>query len=421
MMPNVASLPIAMLLTTCLTSSHALAGPEPARHFSPHAERFGRSSTKTIPGDSSTILYNNFGPGDSYNTSASWIVGGFDANNDQMIDGYQDVACSFTVTGSSDVYLEEIVVAPAICSGQNAMDISLFDDNNGEPGQLREFWQIANQLGPCGAANPSVQLFSTGTKLSLGETYWIVLSHPATTEATGIWSFNDQDDNGIVAFRHNNGGWFSGTNIRPAMRVVANTSAPCPVTTALRDIAVDEIDAFISARGTHDPEASERELIAWRKASLRDIRGFRDEVMGTSDCGQRLTELYYTHAGEVAAILSEQPNLKRRARSLLLLMLPEVSISRDSGHVAVSLDEFRTSMQLLDELELHASPELTDAVCEVRRHLTSLKREKNGEIQIVFTVPPQLQRASSLYVGAALCVLMLVAGVGVRRLQMRND
>jgi hypothetical protein len=81
------------------------------------------------------IIYNNFGPGDTYNQYIGHTVG------DPL--SYQDIGEPFTPTGNS-YRLDRMVLALSWIAGTNAVDVSLMTSVGDLPGSVLETWHVTN-------------------------------------------------------------------------------------------------------------------------------------------------------------------------------------------------------------------------------------------------------------------------------------
>ena len=78
------------------------------------------------------VIYNNFGPGDTYYLGNGWLVAGPDTGTSQS------VAMPFTPSGSYT--LDTATVAVGHINGTNSFDLALYDDASGLPGAALETW-----------------------------------------------------------------------------------------------------------------------------------------------------------------------------------------------------------------------------------------------------------------------------------------
>ena len=174
---------------------------------------------------SAEVLFDNFGPGDSYNTSSGMTLGA--SGNWQQGNGFLIVGGSY--------YLDSIEAAIGFVNGQNDVTLMLYDDAGGLPGTPLEHIQLVGQMGGFGQNNPPLVFdFSGATLLQEGAMYYAVASVPVGSWSA--WNFNNQGDVGPRAQRQGDGGtWNVIQDNRAAMRV--NGTIPGPGALALLALA----------------------------------------------------------------------------------------------------------------------------------------------------------------------------------------
>ncbi len=148
---------------------------------------------------SADVVFNNFGPGDTYTTGQGWTISdGAPINTDN------DQGDAFTVTGGNFL-LTSIEIALGYVTGTNRAFISLYNDDDGMPGAILETATVEN-MGPFGNQNdPEVALFTGTTALLEGEQYWVIAS--SDNNSWLAWNLNSIGDTGPHAFRANGGPW----------------------------------------------------------------------------------------------------------------------------------------------------------------------------------------------------------------------
>jgi hypothetical protein len=181
----------------------------------------------------STILFNNFGPGYSYDeVQARPITGPLSGQE------WWDVAAAFvpSVTGN----LESIAVAITYTSGTaNLVNLGLYNDAGGEPGTtVLESWTLTS-LAPAGTDNSPAWAMSTlQPLLSAGTRYWIVGSEPAGSDTVVGWCLNEAGTLGLTGSRNNQKAWgVDDINVVPAFQVNA-LDVPEPGTMALMGLGL---------------------------------------------------------------------------------------------------------------------------------------------------------------------------------------
>lgn len=161
-------------------------------------------------------IYNNFGPGNSFNNSQGWVVGASSGN-------VYGIAMNFTANATASVSSITVAINIPVASGLTAR---LYTDSGGLPGTLLESNVSATNV---------VGMFSiagSGTVLTNGSNYVLALTAVNPTESTG-WSFTSPAINLNGSFSVNSGAW-AGFNFQPgsAFRVEGNP-VPEPTTVLL--------------------------------------------------------------------------------------------------------------------------------------------------------------------------------------------
>jgi hypothetical protein len=179
----------------------------------------GRAKAETI--------FNNFGPGDTYQKNSSYVIGlaGGGTFTSSQGDG-------FRVTGGNYT-LNSLTLALCIVSGPNAVDVQFRADAGGVPGTILETFHFSN-LGQFGKLNPPVVGTSELHPLLLeGEEYWVTAS--AGDQTTAGWNLNSTGDFGDVAFSRDEGPFTVTQRPLAAMRIDA---VPEPTTITLLSIGI---------------------------------------------------------------------------------------------------------------------------------------------------------------------------------------
>ncbi len=161
----------------------------------------------------SNVIFNNFGPGDTY-----YINSGLTVSTGQPINSDVDSATAFAPAGG-DYILTKIELAVGLQAGPNELDVWLMSDDGGKPGGIIETFHFSGAMGPFGTFNPPLAADSV-LKPILGEgmQYWLVASVTGPDAWAG-WNFNSIGDNGTLAQRFNMGPWNVHTGRRPVCRI----------------------------------------------------------------------------------------------------------------------------------------------------------------------------------------------------------
>ena len=147
------------------------------------------------------LIFDNFGPGNDYQTHVGWTVSGSDAPLHQD----WEVAMSFTPQGA-DYRLEGIEAAinqayedEGNSMGAYELDLCLMTSQENQPREILESWRLIDAGGKrdLGVLNPPVKVSSTLKPiLSEGELYWVVVSGGKDTWAA--WNYNALGDQGTL-------------------------------------------------------------------------------------------------------------------------------------------------------------------------------------------------------------------------------
>jgi hypothetical protein len=181
-----------------------------------------------------SVIFSNFGPGDSYNTSSGNVVGdGFDG-------GFYSEGESFTpgqnaAFGSLRIALSEVFPG----SQGSSLTINLMADSGNAPGAILETWLTApGSLGLLGNNNSPLVLNSNlNLTLLSGTEYWITASLTGLGNAIA-WNWNSTGDLNAQAI-NDGSGWFSPSGLTPGAFQVdsAASTVPEPSTLALFGVA----------------------------------------------------------------------------------------------------------------------------------------------------------------------------------------
>jgi hypothetical protein len=146
---------------------------------------------------SADIVYDNFGPGDTY-SSISWVIGKHSSSQ------FQRMAMPFVVSGGLDFTLDSIHIQLGDWNtGPNQYLVSLLSDVNGMPGAVLETMPANNV--PSFGNGPATQVLSTiNPVLTAGNRYWV--SARAVDEALTRGSWYQAEENGRNAFQNESTG-----------------------------------------------------------------------------------------------------------------------------------------------------------------------------------------------------------------------
>lgn len=156
------------------------------------------------------IVFDNM-PGDVYQTNSGHVlsVGApVNADNDQG-EGFSPSA-----TGN----LTDVWLAVGIFQGLNELDVWLFDDAGGVPGNIMHTMHFSGEMGPFPGANPPLHWTGNGPLIEVGSQYWLIASATGP-DALAAWNFNSIGDVGPHVGRVDMGNWSPSDTTRGAFRI----------------------------------------------------------------------------------------------------------------------------------------------------------------------------------------------------------
>jgi hypothetical protein len=167
-----------------------------------------------IANAASTVLFNTFGTGDTYNIFSGYTIG-MPPNNWVIADQF--------VIGTPDPYfLDKIELAAGLATGTNKLDVWLMDDSSGKPGTIIETFNFVNMMGTFGNANPILSADSVlHPLLNIGTPYWFVVSAPAT-DTWAVWNDSSPIVIGTQAWYSGSNPWSSGISNLGAFRITGD-------------------------------------------------------------------------------------------------------------------------------------------------------------------------------------------------------
>jgi hypothetical protein len=166
------------------------------------------------------ILFTDFGPGDTYISSAGYSIGGASGAFGQL----NIMGATFTadLTGT----LTEIDVPFFNQGWPGIFNLALYaDDGTGKVGALLESFQ---NIGP---ATPAGGIFSVDSSLhpllTAGDAYWLIAT-PASSSTAVYWNENSIGSYGTIYTDSGGSVNYSTDSTLPAFRVIGATSVPEP-------------------------------------------------------------------------------------------------------------------------------------------------------------------------------------------------
>ncbi len=155
------------------------------------------AAVSMVSAQTGVVVFNSFGPGDSYVVDAGNLVSGPTSPY-----GSYTIGLRFTPAGTTQ--LSRVDVAIALYSGTNAATFQLVaaDGTDGMPGTLLESWQLIDQMGPLHVQNPIITVASVShPTLQDGVSYWLVAR--ADTDTVAAWNYNPEGVTDIIYLEHN--------------------------------------------------------------------------------------------------------------------------------------------------------------------------------------------------------------------------
>jgi len=176
-----------------------------------------------LPGKTPNVIFNNIGwkyPNGLYFCCYGDTISGSTSQIGQTF----WLAASFSP--SEDATVKEIDAGVGWVSGANKVEITLYDDNGGVPGNVIATGE-ASALGVfgdcCGLASMRIK---GGAAVTGGSTYWVaVTTDGAASNTWAAWNFNSTDQINPVSVAASNGaGWtnLGGSVPAPSFAVIAS-------------------------------------------------------------------------------------------------------------------------------------------------------------------------------------------------------
>jgi hypothetical protein len=118
---------------------------------------------------------------------------------------------------------------------------------------------------------------------------------------------------------------------------------------------------------------------------LAVLRQFRDDVMVKSSEGLSLVSLYYAHSQELTDILSEHPDLMKKAKACILEITPAIKRGlQERGQIRLTKLQRQQIIGLLKVIEQESSPGLKKSISLVMKFFKS--EEQLKQIGVFFDI-----------------------------------
>ena len=161
-------------------------------------------------------LIDNFGSGDSFNTSFGYVIGG--ANDIEQ-------GPLFTVADGT-FFLRSIDAAIGTFTGGDSVSLSVYTEIDGAPGHVLETITVSGLPNFGGGFPPTTFEFSGKTILRQDQSYFLIGTAADDLEFGNsqlLWAWNDTGDQRLIQVRTGGGPWEKSQNtVAPAFRIVGS-------------------------------------------------------------------------------------------------------------------------------------------------------------------------------------------------------
>jgi len=168
--------------------------------------------------EGTTVIYSNFGPGDTYDAGEGWIEAGID----QDVLAPYIAAMPFTPAKATYILTQLDLALSYDGAGPNALTVELCQNDDGVPGKLIYSWYVTG-LPAFGSSDSIVQTIPINPAqktilLKQGVQYWLI-AVPSINEAA-VWNSTSVDVTATHAESYDGGPWFLETTIPGAFDVL---------------------------------------------------------------------------------------------------------------------------------------------------------------------------------------------------------
>lgn len=224
-----------------------------SRHIRSFSLLAALSLTATPSLTAGTVVFSDFGPGNSYNGDVAHPLSG-----SSSILHYQSLADEFTSDGNYSLTQVDVAVSHALGPGSSFV-LDLDNGNGGSPGSTLATWTIGSGIPAFGTCCDVETVTPTTTiSLSAGTQYWLV-ALPINTSTLDGWDWNSTGVQGIEDYQTKPGGAFKGgSTTLGAFDVLGNASAPEPASLGLTAGALCLLAGVWRRRRSADRENSAR-------------------------------------------------------------------------------------------------------------------------------------------------------------------
>jgi hypothetical protein len=135
------------------------------------------------------VLYDNFGPGTSFDPSAG-----------QGIGSNSDAEYGLLFTPSANGYIGRLTVAASSYSGAGEIAFTLYDNVLGAPGNVLETFSLSGLPSFGTSFTPQTIDASGTTYINASQSYWLIASQPNYPDVS-VWHNSTVATNTQIAFR----------------------------------------------------------------------------------------------------------------------------------------------------------------------------------------------------------------------------
>ncbi|MGD0014742.1 MAG: choice-of-anchor R domain-containing protein [Bryobacteraceae bacterium] len=169
---------------------------------------------------SPVVLFNNFGPGDTFDTGTGWTLGG------GGVSGNEGDTQGFVFTPGATAQLSMIELAVGRFSGANELTVWLMSDAAGQPGASLESFVFSGAMTSFGSTTIISANSVSHPLLNAGTQYWLIGAPPDLINDWDAWNMNSITALGPRAIRIGAGSWSATSDdTQGAFRITGETAA----------------------------------------------------------------------------------------------------------------------------------------------------------------------------------------------------
>ena len=184
---------------------------------------FGATVILAVTAPAASVVFDTFGPGNTYAQFNLWDVNGSSTTN-----GLIETAAQFTAGTSGN--LATVDLGLTYVNGPDPVDVFLYGDAGGSPDNANQTpLGTGTPTAAFGTSNNSVVSFSVAgsVPVTMGTTYWLILK-PASSSTFDAWNVSSPFVPGNVAQSSDDSTWVAQIPVLPAFRLTATSTAGVP-------------------------------------------------------------------------------------------------------------------------------------------------------------------------------------------------